>query len=245
MKNTILIISALFLLFNCTEQKVINPQTLVDKSIAVSGGDKIKNSIIEFDFRNKHYKATRNNGYFKLERTFKDSTDIVRDVLANEGFERFINDEILQVSDSMIPKYSASVNSVHYFSVLPHGLNDVAVNKTYVEKVTVKEKTYHKIKVTFDEAGGGEDFEDVFVYWIDAESYKTKYIAYSYNENHGKGLRFREAYNERYVDGIRFVDYKNYKPKENTLSVTDLDRLFEKNQLELVSKIDLENISVE
>lgn len=245
MKKTILIISALTLLFSCTtKQKEINPQTLVDKSIVVSGGDKIKKSIIEFDFRNKHYKATRNDGQFELERHFKDSTNIIRDALSNNGFVRYVNDVVLKVADSMIPKYSASVNSVHYFSVLPFGLNDAAVNKHYIGKVNVKEKLFHKIKITFNKEGGGEDFEDVFVYWIDAKTYKTQYIAYSYNENHGKGLRFREAYNERYVGGIRFVDYNNFKPKANTVSVKNLDSLFEKNELKLVSKIDLENIAV-
>ena len=66
----------------------------------------------------------------------------------------------------MIPasdSYSASVNSVHYFAVLPYGLDGKAVNKTYVNKVDIKGKSYHKIKVTFNEEGGGEDFEDVFM----------------------------------------------------------------------------------
>ena len=184
------------------------------------------------------------NGQFQFERMFKDSTVIIKDVLFNEGFERYKNNELIKVSDSMIPRYSASVNSVHYFSVLPFGLNDAAVKKQYIGKVTLKEKPYHKIKITFNKDGGGEDFEDVFVYWINTETHKTAYIAYLYHENHGIGLRFREAYNERYVEGVRFVDYNNYKPEDASVSVLDLDDLFEKNQLQLLTKIELTNLTV-
>lgn len=242
-KSFILIAITIFFL-SCEKQKKISAQDIVDKSIEVSGGNKIKNATMEFDFRDKHYKAIRNNGLFQLERMFKDSIHNIRDVLSNNRFERFINNKIVKVPDSMIAKYSASVNSVHYFSVLPFGLNDAAVKKQYIEKVEVNGKPYHKIKITFDEDGGGEDFEDVFVYWINTETHKTVYIAYSYNENHGIGLRFRAAYNERYVEGIRFVDYVNYKPKDTSVSVLNLDDLFEKNQLQLLSKIDLKNIEV-
>lgn len=244
MKKSFLLIAATILFLSCEKQKEISAQNIVDKSIEISGGDKIKNSTIAFGFRDTYYKAVRNNGHFKLERMFKDSTNIIRDVLSNNGFKRYINNKIVKVQDSMVSKYSASVNSVHYFSVLPYGLNDAAVNKQYIEKVTVKGKPYHKIKITFNQDGGGEDFEDVFVYWINAETHKTEYIAYSYNENHGIGLRFREASNERYVEGIRFVDYVNYKPKDTSVSVLDLDDLFEKNELQTVSKIDLTNITV-
>lgn len=244
MKKYLLLLTVTMLFLSCEKQKEISAQDIVDKSIAISGGNKVKNSTIAFGFRDIYYKAIRNNGQFKLERLFKDSTNIIRDVLSNDEFKRYINNKAVKVADSMIPKYSASVNSVHYFSVLPFGLNDAAVNKQYIDKVELKGKLYHKIKITFNQEGGGEDFEDVFVYWIDTETYKTEYIAYSYDENHGVGLRFREAYNERYENGIRFVDYNNYKPKNSTVSVKDLDDLFEKNQLQLLSKIELTNITV-
>jgi hypothetical protein len=136
------------------------------------------------------------------------------------------------------------VNSVHYFSVLPYGLNDLAVKKTLLEAVLIKNKMYDTVKVTFNQDGGGEDFEDVFMYWINKETSKIDYLAYSYNEVDGKGIRFREAYNERYVEGIRFVDYNNYKPKSTSISLINLPQLFKKGGLELLSKIELETITI-
>ena len=235
-----------FLLFNCNDNKteVIDANKIIDESIQVSGGHKIDTSVIEFNFRDINYKATRLGGKFKLERVFLDSIGEIRDVLSNNGLDRYINESLVNLPDSMATKYSASVNSVHYFAVLPYGLDGKAVNKTYVNKVDIKGKSYHKIKVTFNEEGGGEDFEDVFMYWVNTVTSKVDYLAYSYNEDDGKGLRFREAYNERYVKGIRFVDYNNYKPKDNTSKLEELDKQFIDNKLELLSKIELKEVTV-
>ncbi len=244
MRKFLLVVIIIVLFVGCKKEDSINAQSIVDKSIEISGGKKTNNSIIHFNFRKRHYKAIRSKGTYQLEREFKDSLDVIKDILSNEGFKRYINSELVKVADSMIPRYSASVNSVHYFSVLPYGLNDAAVNKQYLDKVKLKGKYYYKIKVTFNQEGGGEDFDDVFIYWVDAESFKTAYIAYSYAEPDGLGFRFREAYNERYVNGIRFVDYNNYKPKEASATLEKLDELFENDKLQLLSKIELENISV-
>ncbi|OUR95077.1 deoxyribose-phosphate aldolase [Flavobacteriales bacterium 34_180_T64] len=243
--NRILII-VLLVVLNCKEQPeaLLNVQTVVDNAIEISGGELIDSSSITFNFRDRHYVAKRNNGDYLFARITTTDSDSVFDILSNKGFERFINDDLIKVPDSMAVKYSSSVNSVHYFSVLPYGLNDGAVNKKYIGLTKIKGQRFHKIQVTFDKEGGGEDFEDVFVYWINKDTYKTEYIAYSYIEDDGWGLRLREAYNERYVDGIRFVDYNNYKPKAKNVSVLDMDALFEKNQLQLVSKIELEKITV-
>lgn len=235
------------LFFNCNQNqtKSVDADEIINNSIKVSGVEKLNSSMLSFDFRDVHYVAMRNKGNYELERRFKDSVNVIRDFLSNKGFERFVNDSLVTVPDSMATKYAASVNSVHYFAVLPYGLDGKAVNKTYLGDVKIKDKSYHKIKVTFNKDGGGEDFEDVFIYWIDTEiSSKIDYLAYSYKEEDGTGLRFREAYNERYIDGVRFVDYNNYKPKDSKVELDQLDKLFVENKLELLSKIVLKNISV-
>jgi Family of unknown function (DUF6503) len=244
MKKLLAAFLLIAILVSCKQETQPDAQEIINKAITVSGGNIIKTATISFDFRDKHYKAIRNNGIYQYERHFNDSIKKIKDVLSNNGFQRFVNNELIEVADSMIPRYSNSVNSVHYFSVLPYGLNDEAVNKTYLKEVTIKEKKYHKIKVTFSQNGGGEDFEDVFLYWINTENSKTEYIAYSYLTD-GGGMRFREAYNERFVNGIRFVDYNNYKPESKDADLIDLDRLFEKEELKLLSKIENKNIEVE
>ncbi len=232
------------LLFSSCEKASMTAQDVIDNAIEISGGEKYRNIELEFDFRDKHYKSIRNNDSYQYERYFKDSINQIKDVLTNTGFQRFINGELATIPDSMATKYTSSVNSVHYFVLLPFGLNDAAVNKMYLGKVSIKDKEYHKIKITFDQEGGGEDFEDVFIYWIQVDTFKAAYIAYSYIEDDGFGLRFREAYNERFVNGLRFVDYNNYKPESDEKDVTSLDKLFADNKLQLLSKIETENVVV-
>ncbi len=234
------------LLFNCNEKqtKVVDADDLIKQAIVAAGGSRLDTSTIAFDFRNVHYKAKRLSGKFELMRISMDSNHIITDHLDNKGFKRYFNDSLETVPDDMAAKYSASVNSVHYFSVLPYGLDDKAVNKTYLNDIEINGETYHKIKVTFNEIGGGEDFEDEFIYWINLATRKVDYLAYLYNEDDGKGFRFREAYNERFIKGIRFVDYNNYKPKDTSIQLEDMDDLFINDELILLSKIELENVRV-
>lgn len=215
-------------------------QEIIDKAITASGADKITNSIVNFEFRNVYYLAERNNGVYKLSRR-KDS---ILDILSNKGFERFINNKKMNIPDSISTKYSNSVNSVHYFSVLPFGLNDRAVKKKLLESATVKNKEYYKIEITFNQDGGGEDFEDVFIYWIGKNDFLIDYLAYSYHTN-GGGMRFRVLKEQCNRNGVRFVDYINYKPLDKGIKLVNIDRAFESNRLKKVSEIILENINVD
>ncbi|TXE15027.1 deoxyribose-phosphate aldolase [Seonamhaeicola algicola] len=243
LRRICLIVFITSVLVNCKQDEKLTAKTIIDSTIEVSGGNKVSNSTIEFNFRDIHYTAHRNNGIFELGRTFVKENDTIVDWLTNIGFQRTVNRELIKVADSMVSRYSASVNSVHYFSVLPYGLNDAAVNKNYISEVKIKGETYHKIRITFNEDGGGEDFDDVFLYYVNKENFKVDYLAYSYAEDHGIGLRFREAYNERIIKGIRFVDYNNYK-FEGEAKLEDLETLFEANKLKLLSKIELKEVAV-
>lgn len=244
MQNLKYLIVVCVLFVACKTEKVETANTIINKAIEVAGGEKYVDAEIVFDFRDKQYTTIRKNEIYQYEREFKDTTQVIRDVLNNEGFKRFVNTEEIVVADSMSVKYAASVNSVHYFALLPYGLNDAAVIKENLGNVSIKGKNYHKIKVTFQQEGGGEDFEDVFLYWVHTETYTIDYLAYSYQEASGVGIRFREAYNERTINGLRFVDYNNFKPKNESLNLLDTDKAFETNNLKLLSKIELKNITV-
>lgn len=229
------------------EAKQLSAQEIVDKSIEVSGGrifDK-KTVNVKFNFRDIEYKAKYAASVKTLGRLQIKENDTIIDILKGDYFQRYINANLVSVADSMAVKYSASVNSVHYFSVLPIGLNDKAVNKKLLDEEQINNTNYYKIEVTFSQNGGGEDFEDVFIYWINSGTFKTDYLAYSYNENDGKGMRFREAYNERFVNGLRFVDYNNYKAEDKSVQLKNLAQAFEAQKLKLLSKIELENIEVQ
>ena len=242
----ILIALILLIVVSCKEepQKTITVQEIVDSSIADSGGKLYGTHKVVFDFRDKKYVSENIEGVRVYTRISDlDSAKIV-DVKYGNDFTRHINDSLVKVKDSMAVVYSNSINSVHYFVRLPYGLNDAAVNKELLGTETIADKEYYKVKVTFDQQGGGDDFEDTYLYWFDMESFKPEYLAYSFHID-GGGQRFRKAYNERYVNGIRFVDYENYKPKQDGSDILEIGQLYNKDGLELLSKIELKNIIVE
>lgn len=240
----ILFILLITSVFGCAGKKESfpDPQIIVDKSIEASGGDRYRTSEISFTFREREYRRYQKAGKRVLLRLTETDTARIEDLLSGSSFERRIDGNIQSLPDSTRLSFAESVNSVHYFAYLPNGLNDAAVNKTYLGLEKLGGADYHKIQVTFDQEGGGTDFEDVFVYWFNAQTFHPDYLAYEYHTN-GGGKRFRVAFNERKVGGIRFVDYRNYK-YSGTLPVSELDSLFLRDELEFLSLIELEKITV-
>ncbi|MDZ4148877.1 MAG: DUF6503 family protein [Flavobacteriaceae bacterium] len=245
MKKILLSLLILTSFVACKEKpQPLTVQQIVDQAIEKAGGDLYEKAHIEFDFRKIHYLSTRQGSKYSYERVQTDSTGRkIHDVLTNKGFERFINDSLVQVVDSMANKYANSVNSVHYFAYLPYGLNDKAVHKKLLGEKTIKGKTYYQIEVTFSEENGGDDHSDEFLYWINKETFLVDYLAYLYHTDEG-GIRFREAFNPRAVNGIRLVDYKNYKPFSDDIDFYQIGELFDAGKLELLSEIVNENVTI-
>lgn len=224
------------------EEKKMDAGEIVDRSINVSGGERYKNSKISFDFRDYRYISEYREGSKVLMRV-KDTASVqIKDIRYPDKFERFIGDSLVTVPDTSAVKYANSINSVHYFAYLPYGLNDPAVNKELLGETKIGDSEYYKVRVTFDQQGGGDDYEDVYLYWFNKATFEPDYLAYEFHVD-GGGMRFREAYNERKVEGIRFVDYKNYE-YTGSAPFVEIDSLFQNGKLRLLSKIELSNIEV-
>jgi hypothetical protein len=242
MRYLSLLLLVLLIACKVSEQK-LTAQQIIDKTIQFSGADKVSSSEITFNFRDNLYAAVRKNGTFQLFRSYRKDTLLIEDVVTNNGYERLMNSQPVKVADSMVSRYSNSINSVHYFSVLPFGLNDAAVHKKLLKSASLKGKEYYKIEITFSKEGGGDDFDDVFIYWIGTDDFLVDYLAYSYHTN-GGGKRFRVLKEQCIKNGIRFVDYHNYKPLNKYVSLVDMDQAFENKTLVKVSEIVLKDIEV-
>lgn len=216
----------------------ISDQNIVDKCIEKHGGEKYNDAHYSYDFRKYHYEFHYSDGQYRYERQTKDEKTI--DILTNDGFIRKVEGKEVSLTEKKIRAYSNSVNSVHYFAFLPSFLNDTAVIKKLIGEGIIKGKEYYKVQITFKKEGGGDDHDDVYIYWINKADFSMDYLAYSFHVN-GGGVRFRSAYNQRTIGGIIFQDYVNYKHDKNT-SVADLDTLYEQNKLIELSKIELINI---
>ncbi|MEP0985668.1 DUF6503 family protein [Ekhidna sp.] len=236
----------LFIVWSC-ESPTPTAQDIVDKAIETSGTQKLNDATASFIFRDIRYTYNSENRKYAYTRIQTDSLgNEVKDVLTNQGLVRFINGQKSDISEEKRTAYTSSVNSVIYFAFLPKSLNDDAVNKSLEGTIEIDGKNYYKIKVTFDVEGGGEDFDDIFYYWFDAEDYSMDYLAYSYvEEDEGRGLRFRVAYNSRKVNGVTVQDYKNLKPKiKDSVPLEEIDQAYLDGKLTELSLIELKNMSI-
>lgn len=235
-----LLLSLTLAQFSCTK----NVQDVVDDAIKAHGGDIYQNLNVEFDFRDKHYVITKEDGFYQYERSQVDSSgNKIQDFVTDGSFNRNINGVKTEVPDSTANLYTSSVNSVAYFFLLPAPLNDEAVKKELLEDMVIKGETYNVVEVTFSEQGGGKDFQDRYLFWIHKSKNTVDYLAYSYEVN-GGGVRFREAYNVRTQNGLRFCDYRNYGLEDTKTPLEELPKIFESGKLPLLSSIENKNVKV-
>lgn len=220
-------------------------EKIIDKAITEHGGEQYQHAVISFKFRDRYYRATIDQGRFVYESVFEDSLGHdIHDTLSNKGFARTLEGKKQELSTKDSAAYANSLNSVIYFALLPHFLDDPAAHKELVGADTIQGEPYYEISVTFEEDQGGKDFQDEFMYWIHQEHYTMDYLAYSYHTE-GGGTRFREAFNTRGVNGIRFADYINYESTVADFDLQDYDSLFEAGQVKEFSRIILEDVTVE
>ncbi len=260
-KNILVVIIFSFLSISCMDKKqhtieeansdnptmgeenkiVTKADTIISNAISAHGGNLYETANYSFVFRDKKYSFKNNNNIYIYSSEIEKKDSIIKDVLTNDKFERYINNKLQVLTEEENSKYTEALNSVIYFATLPHKLKDVSANKKYIEERSIKGEVYEVIEVTFKQEGGGKDFEDEFYYWINQKTNKIDYLAYNYKVNKG-GVRFRSAYNTRIVGGITFQDYINYEaPLGTPLKV--LPKLFEEGKLKELSRIEIENIN--
>jgi hypothetical protein len=224
------------------EIKKPTAQEVLDKAIARHGFDITNDFEVEFEFRNNHFQANLSDMSYVLKRVSKDDNQVIEDVISGESLVHKVNNEPVKLDSEKMWQTSSDTRSVVYFALLPYGANDGAISKQLMPSIKIKGEPYYKVEVTYKNNGGGENFENVFVYWIHQKNYTVDYLAYSYFIN-GGGVRFREAINQREVNGIRFQDYVNYTIGKD-FPAHELDYAFQTGQLKEISRIVLDDVVV-
>lgn len=240
MRNHLILLGLVCFITSCQTERA---QPWVEKSIVAHGFDSLLGYEVSFEFRGKSYSVLYEENQFTYRRTFSSGEDTVEDVLINSSdFSREVNGAEVTITPLLIEKYSASINSVLYFFILPYPLNDPAATKKLIGYDQIKGETYAMIGVSFTSENGGKDHQDVFLYWINQSSYLIDYLAYSY-ETEGGGVRFREALRRTEREGMVFQDYMNYQAEIGS-ELRTLGRKFEDDELKQISLIENTDIKV-
>lgn len=256
--KTITVLFCVFFIFSCDKKhnntdksldkivtsskhnKLTKSQIILNETITAHGGDLYNSAQYSFIFRDNNYQFKNDKKNYEYIKSSKKNESIINDVLTNGDLQRTVDGKLIKLSDKEIASGTGAINSVIYFATLPHKLNDEAVNSKYIESTIIKGNNYNVLEITFNKEGGGEDHDDEFYYWINKDTKKIDYLAYSYKVNKG-GIRFRSAYNTRVIDGITFQDYVNYEA-EVGVPLKSLPALYEMNKLKELSRIKTENI---
>lgn len=260
-RSNVLIFTAFLCLLSCkTEQKkaeevesavveVVDKTTaiiptkaekIIDAAIEAHGGSLYDEASYSFVFRKKSYTFHNNKSKYTYTVKHTEKGNEIYDVLENGKLTRTLNGDLTDLSAKDYSKYKEALNSVIYFSTLPHKLNDKAVQKKYIGANIIEGMRYKIVKVTFGEEDGGKDFDDEFYYWISDTTNMVDYLAYSYATS-GGGVRFRSAYNVRKVGGIYFQDYINWEAPVGT-PLEQLPYFYEEGELKELSRILTEDI---
>ncbi|KYG82719.1 hypothetical protein AWN68_13085 [Roseivirga echinicomitans] len=218
-------------------------QQILNSAIQKHGYKSSEALEIQFDFRGNHYNARISDKGDVYKRISHENGNELEDILTSNTYIRRVNQkEVKVIEDSLSNVLAGDTRSVVYFALLPYGTNREAMSKHLMPSIKIKDESYYKVEVTYGKNGGGKNFENIFVYWVNQNTHTIDYLAYSYYIN-GGGVRFREAYNRREVNGVLFQDYINYTI-DSDFPAHELDYAFQTNQLREISRIDLENIQV-
>ena len=217
----------------------------VRSSIEAHGGDLFEAMEARFTFRDAHFTVWRQDGAFRYERVYTDEGgSVIREWMTNQETGREVDGEPRPLSAQERAAVETAVNSVVYFGFLPFRLLDDAARHRDLGTTEFEGRTYRKVEVTFEQEGGGADWEDRFVYWFDDQEHTLDYLAYRYYRD-GGGTRFRRAVNRRNVGGLLLQDYENYTAAAGEVDdIADYDRLAARGELQLVSTIPLEGVEV-
>ena len=221
---------------------------VIDSARAAHGASILESAVVTFNFRGDSYRIRQEEGHFHYRRSYTDSLGrAVTDGITPQGAYRVAEGDTVLLSAAERDDVHTTVNSVAYFALLPEPHGDPAVRPTYSSRDTIDGVPYHRVQVTFQQEGGGEDWQDVFLYWFHSDTYAMDYLAYAYGQgpNEEAGTRFREAYNIRRIGGVRMSDYHNYTA--DTLSADQMEQypdLLAQEALRLVSRIELDSVQV-
>lgn len=247
--SVLLTMMGLFLWGGCQSPEApSSAAAVIDSARKVHGSSVLDRAVVTFRFRGDAYRIRQEGGPFHYRRSYTDSLDrSVTEGLTNDGVYRVVGGDTVSLSASERASVETAVNSVAYFTLLPEPLGDPAVQPAYSGRDTIDNVPYHRVRVTFREEGGGEDWQDIFMYWFRTDTYEMEYLAYAFGlgPEEESGTRFREAYNARRINGVRMADYYNYTV--DSLSAGQMDRypdLWERDAVELVSQIELDSVRV-
>ncbi|MBT8399060.1 MAG: hypothetical protein KJO98_01175 [Rhodothermia bacterium] len=223
----------------------VTPDEVIDRAMRAHGTTALDNAVLEFEFRGDLYQARRNDGLFSYERHWDDTSGTIRDVVNNDEIFREVNGQRIELTERLESSILTRVNSIIYFASLPYSLRDPAVIARHLGVGSIDGNEYDRVEVTFRKQGGGPDYRDRFLYWVNRSTSRIDYFAYYYLTDE-TGSRLRKLVNVRNVNGFLMADHLNFAAATDTIGsrIEAYEPLIGTDGLDLVSEVKHENVRI-
>lgn len=246
--RTSLLASILLLtFFACQEDKKAEPKDptlLLNKVIEAHGDSQVfYNSIISFSIDGLAYQLDRSAhiSNFKVSRQ-KDS--VLNEATYQNGLITTYKNGIEQEPAQGLNKLylNQSFENVAYLLSFPFSLTQNHVILNQLTDVTIRNKPYHVLEVTFTKLEGQP--ENIFLLYINTQSYQISFMAENF-EHSGQQNIFSRYLNYRQVKGLLFYDMYRFKSTQDSLVLNDMYKAYNNSLLAEPTLRKLENISVQ
>lgn len=232
----------LFIFLGCASAIKKDASDWIKKANIAHGTAILNQSSLRFTFREYTYGLTQKKYTRSFSRTKLTTEGRLTDTLYNgKELKRWINDKPVALSDSLQQRYRESINSVLYFVQIPRVLNDAAVQSSFLREENIQGEPYICIKVTFQQEGGGVDYQDEYRYWIHQKTHFIDFLAYRFYTGKG-GTRFRKVSDRERINGMVFQDYENFSTLTPFPSLDSIASLYSRGKLKKVSDIQQQGI---
>ncbi len=241
MYRLILLLIVLTISASCKKEPTYSALQILQKSSDSAGYSILKNSEITFNIKDFHYKINRrgHDVEYIVERT-QDTTTYLA-TYRNGLTEYFVNTEKQPPGTYELFTNTRLEGLVNSLSI-PHIFLDYGVKAQREEDVTIRQKTYFTLNVSITNPDPEKE-DDIFILYIDKETFLVDYFADQYQLTGNKKL-FRRLYNSRYVNGVRFYDQYVYISRVDDTPLELLYSNFNIGAVQSTNNFELQNITV-
>lgn len=213
-----------------------NPEEVIQASVRFSGG-RISDGRVDFQINELKYRYARQGEDYSLERSFADSTALVRDILNKKGFMRMVDSLTEILPDSAAQELSETLEAEMRIAMLPFSIDSYAATAVALGLDSIGSELLFRIRVPL----GTDSEPEVLHCWFNPDSSELRFAAYAHTA-WGDGPWFYEVINHQTAGGVRFSDFIRYHPAKRSAGVDALNQLFNEKQLMVADTIRLRNI---
>ncbi|NND88766.1 MAG: hypothetical protein HKM28_05925 [Flavobacteriaceae bacterium] len=243
MKYPSILLLSLMFFAACSTEPQISADTILEKSIEAAGGEDFFHSTISFSIEDYEYVLKRDGYLTDFSLTREIDTTIYFSTYKGGLMHYYVNG--VEEPESMQSRkfLDARLDGFTFLSSMPHVFNENGTIVERLENVTIQQKEYYTLRITYKHQEGMED-RNIFYLYIDPDTFYIDYVAFKLDV-YQNFQNFRRNYNRRKIEGILFSDFYSFYPHDQSMPLDSLYHYYNKRDVREGPATEYKNISVE